>query len=121
VRALPPKRDIAAVSARALLGDGQGSAAYAVLGAGPTTVREQVVVIAEALGESVRLEEVDVDTYRAELLTQLPEPAVERLLQAQGTVPRLPAELATDAVPELLGRPVLTFAEWARDHAADFR
>jgi hypothetical protein len=36
-------------------------------------------------------------------------------------VPPLPAELATDAVPEILGRPALTFAEWARDHAADFR
>jgi len=23
-------------------------------------------------------------------------------------------------VPEILGRPALTFAEWARDHAADF-
>jgi hypothetical protein len=33
----------------------------------------------------------------------------------------LPAELAADAVPEILGRPALTFAAWARDHAADFR
>jgi len=24
-------------------------------------------------------------------------------------------------VPEILGRPALTFAAWARDHAADFR
>ncbi len=36
-------------------------------------------------------------------------------------VPPLPAELAADAVPEILGRPALTFAAWARDHAADFR
>lgn len=115
------ERDIAAVSARALLDEGHGSAAYPVLGPGPTTVREQVAAIAEALGESVRLEEVDVDTYRTELLTQLPEVVVERLLQAHGNVPRLPAELGIDAVPELLGRPALTFAEWARDHAPDFR
>jgi hypothetical protein len=29
------------------------------------TVREQVAAIAAALGEPVRLEEMDVDTYRA--------------------------------------------------------
>jgi len=85
------------------------------------SVREQVAAIAGALGEPVRLEEVDVETYRAQLLTQLPGTIVERVLQDRGSVPQLPAELATDAVPEILRRPALTFAEWARDHAADFR
>jgi uncharacterized protein YbjT (DUF2867 family) len=114
------ERDIAQVAVRALLDDRHRGAAYPVLGAGPVTVREQVAAIAAALGEPVRLEEVDVDTYRAQLPTQLPEPIVERVLQDRGSVPQLPAELAT-AVPEILGRPALTFAEWARDHAADFR
>ena len=115
------ERDIAGVAVRALLDDTQRRDAYPVLGAGPVTVREQVTAIAEALGEPVRLEEVDVETYRAELLTELPEFMVERLLQSRGSVPSLPADLATDAVPEVLGRPALTFVEWARDHAADFR
>jgi uncharacterized protein YbjT (DUF2867 family) len=114
------ERDIAAVAARALLDDAK-DAAYPVLGPGPLTIRDQVSAIAEALGEPVRLQEVDVDTYRADLLTQLPEPLVDLLLRAGGSVHQLPAEVATDAVPELLGRPALTFAEWARDHAADFR
>ena len=115
------ERDIAEVAVRALLDDTQRRDAYPVLGAGPLTVREQVAAIAEALGEPVRLEEVDVDTYRAELLTDLPEFMVDGLIHARGSVPSLPADLATDAVPEVLGRPALTFAEWARDHAADFR
>jgi uncharacterized protein YbjT (DUF2867 family) len=113
------ERDIAQVAVRALLDDRHRGAACPVLGAGPVTVREQVAAIPGALGEPVRLEEVD--TYRAQLLTQLPRPIVERVLQDRGSVPPLPAELATDAVPEILGRPALTFAEWARDHAADFR
>ena len=62
-----------------------------------------------------------MDNCRTELLTQRPEAVVERLLQGRGKVPQAPAALAIDAVPELLGRPTLTFAEWARDHAADFR
>jgi uncharacterized protein YbjT (DUF2867 family) len=115
------ERDIAGLAVRALLDDTHRRDAYPVLGAGPVTVREQIAAIAGALGEPVRLEEVDVDTYRAQLLTQLPGPIVERFLQARGSVPPLPAELATDAVPQILGRPALTFAEWARDHAADFR
>jgi uncharacterized protein YbjT (DUF2867 family) len=104
------ERDIAQVAVRALLDDTHRGAAYPVLGAGPVTVREQVAAIAGALGEPVRLEKVDVDTYRAQLLTQLPGPIVERVLQDRGSVPPLPAELATDAVPEILGRPALTFA-----------
>jgi uncharacterized protein YbjT (DUF2867 family) len=111
--------DIAAVAVRALLHDARHTA-YPVLGAGSVTIRDQVTAIAEALGEPVQLQEIDIDTYRAELLMQLPEPLVERLLQAGGSVPALPADVAVDAVPALLGRPALTFAEWARDHADDF-
>ncbi|HEX3593137.1 MAG TPA: NAD(P)H-binding protein [Pseudonocardiaceae bacterium] len=115
------ERDIAAIAARALLDDTHRRAAYPVLGAGPLTLRKQVAAIAEALGEPVRLTEVDVDTYRRDLLTQLPGYLVERVIHDRGQLPQLPAELGTDAVPDVLGRPALTFAEWARDHAADFR
>src|SRR5580693_6316703 len=111
------ERDIAQVAVRALLDDTHRGTACPVLGAGPVTVREQVAAIAAALGEPMRLEQVDVGTYRAQLLTQLPGPIVEGVLQDRGSVPPLPA----DAVPEVLGRPPLTFAERARDHAADLR
>ena len=114
------ERDIAAVAVQALLDDARSSA-HSVLGPGPLTIRDQVSAIAEALGEPVRLEEVNVDTYRAEQLTQLPAPLVDLLIQGGGSVPELPATVATDAVPALLNRPALTFTEWAHDHAEDFR
>lgn len=115
------ERDIAAIAVRALLDDAHRRAAHPVLGAGPLTVREQVAAIAEALDEPVRLDEVDVDTHRADLLTQLPGFLVDRLIQAGGEVPWLPADGSVDAVPEVLGRPASTFVEWAHDHATDFR
>jgi uncharacterized protein YbjT (DUF2867 family) len=115
------ERDIGAVSVRALVDDSHRGQAYLVLGAGPLTVREQVSVIAAALGEPVRLEVVDVDAYRAELLTQMPAAIVERLIQVRGEVPQVPAEFRVDALPAVLGRPPLSFDEWARDHADDFR
>lgn len=92
-----------------------------MLGAGPLTIRQQVADIAEAIGEPVRFEVVDAGTYRADLLTQLPAPVVDRLVKGHGTIPQLPADLGVDAVPELLGRPALTFREWSQDHASDFR
>ena len=115
------ERDIGAVAARALTDDAHRGHAYLVLGSDRLTVREQVAAIAAALGEPVRLDEVSVDAYRAELMTQLPEVMVERLIEFRGEVPQVPAEIRVDAVPEVLGRPPLTFAEWARDHAGDFR
>lgn len=114
------ERDVAEVAVRALTDDATRRKAYVVPGAGPLTVRQQVDAIAEALGEPVRLDVVDVPTYRAELITQVPEALADRLIQFKGKVPQLPDELRIDAVPELLGRPALSYTEWAREHAADF-
>lgn len=107
--------DIAAVAVRALLDDGLRGGAFPVLGPGPVTIRDQVSAISEAL------DEVDVETYRSELATQLPEFLIEVLIQGRGDVPELSADRGVSAVPELLDRPPLAFARWARDHVADFR
>ena len=115
------ERDVAEVAVRTLTDKTFRDSAYIVPGAGPLTVREQVATIAEALGEPVRLEEVDIPTYRAELVTQVPESLADRLIQFKGEVPQLPADLRIDAVPLLLGRPALSFDVWAREHVADFR
>jgi uncharacterized protein YbjT (DUF2867 family) len=119
----PPvhERDIAAVAVRSLLDDAHRGQAYPIIGAGPVSIRDQVSAIARALGEPVLLEKVDIDTYRAELLKQLPEFLADHVLRSRGSIEQLPAELGVDAVPEVLGRPALTFDEWARDHVADFR
>ena len=115
------ERDVAEVAVRALTDKALRDAAYVIPGAGPLTVREQVAAIAEALGEPISLEEVDVPTYRAELLTQVPESLADRLIQFKGEVPQVPDYLRVDAVRMLLGRPSLSFDVWAREHVADFR
>lgn len=115
------ERDVAEIAVRALIDDAHRSKAYLIPGAGPLTVREQVAAIGEALGETVRVEEVDVQTYRAELLTQVPESLADRLIQFKGEIPQVPAEVRFDAVPKVLGRPPLSYAEWAKEHSADFR
>ncbi len=115
------ERDIADVALASLLDDSHIGATHAVLGAGLSSTRAQVAAIADALGEEVRCEEIDVQTYRSEQLAVLPPPIVDLLLSGRGNVEPPPAELASDAVPDVVGRPALTFSEWARDHVADFR
>ena len=115
------ERDVAEVAVRALTDGALRDKAYTIPGAGPLTVREQVAAIAGALGEPVRLQEVDVPTYRAELITQVPESLADRLIAFKGEVPQLPDHLRIDAVPLLLGRPALSFNLWTREHVADFR
>jgi uncharacterized protein YbjT (DUF2867 family) len=115
------ERDVAGVAARALLDDAHRGQAYLVLGGATLTEREQVEAISHALGEPVRLDVLDVDAYRQELLARLPEVFVEPIIRAGGQVPQVPQDVRVDAVPDVLGRPPRTFAEWARDHVADFR
>ena len=115
------ERDVAEVAVHSLIDDSHRRQAYLVPGAGPLTIREQVAAISEALGEPVCLDEVDVATYRAELLTQIPEKLADRLIQLKGQIPQVPLEFRIDAVPALLGRSALSYAEWAKEHAEDFR
>ena len=113
--------DVAEIAVRALIGKAERCKAYLIPGAGPLTVREQVATIADALGEPVRLQVVNVPTYRAELIKQIPEHLADRLIQFKGEIPQVPADVRADAVPQLLGRVALSFAQWAKDHVADFR
>lgn len=115
------ERDVAEVSVQSLIGDSHRGKAYLLPGAGPLTVREQVAAISDALGETVHIQEVDVATYRAELLTQVPESLADRLIEFKGQIPQVPSNMRVDAVPEVLGRPPLSYHAWAKEHAADFR
>ncbi|MGI5184329.1 SDR family oxidoreductase [Dactylosporangium sp. CA-152071] len=128
--------DIADVAAVALLEDGHHGRAYDVNGPAVITRREQVDAIAAATGRPVRLEVVTAgrarELYRAQggfaaanadfLLGfedysgNVPSADVEATVEATAPVP---VELPT-ATP-VTGRAARTFAEWARDHAADLR
>ncbi|MEV2266190.1 SDR family oxidoreductase [Nonomuraea africana] len=128
--------DIAAVAVAALLEDGHDGAAYTLTGPAPVTVREQVAAIGAALGEPVRYTEVTREEARS-------------ILKAQGGFAAESADLMLGFVDyggaaasgadgyadqdwsallkpwpdgeRVLGRPARSYAEWARDHVADFR
>jgi uncharacterized protein YbjT (DUF2867 family) len=122
--------DIAAVAVLALLEDGHAGRAYDMTGPARVSVREQVAAIAAAIGDEVRLEPVS----REEALRLLTEQGGWAAANgpfllgyegfSEGTeYPEIDVEelVPLPTVERLTGRPARSFAEWAADHADDFR
>ncbi|MFI1169804.1 NAD(P)H-binding protein [Streptomyces sp. NPDC020801] len=131
------ERDIADVAVLALRGEGHTGRAYTVNGPELITRRAQVEHISVALGQEVRLEVVSPQEAREDYLRQGGFAAAnadfllgfedysgaesdpnDQSETAQWTPASLPAMPTAE---EVTGRPARTFAEWARDHADDFR
>ncbi|MFI6869469.1 NAD(P)H-binding protein [Nocardia sp. NPDC050406] len=114
------ERDLAALAITALTEPGHHGQAYEVLGPESPTLREQVQHIGSALDREIAIEVVSVDEARADLRKTVPPFAVEAILAGWQAGLTGPHEVST-IVEEVTGRPGRTFAEWARDHASDFR
>jgi uncharacterized protein YbjT (DUF2867 family) len=128
--------DIAAVAVEALLRDGHHGTAYTITGPAAVTVREQVRAIGAALGEEVRYEEVTREEARALMRAQggFAAESADLMLgfvEYGGDAPETGSGYADQDwsalsrpwpdVEKVTGHPARTFAEWARDHADDFR
>jgi uncharacterized protein YbjT (DUF2867 family) len=117
------ERDIAAVSTRALLDAAHAGHIYVLTGPQSLSQRDRVRLIGEAIGREVRWEEIAPAQVRAGMLAQgLPEDVPDRLLGYWSHLEQEPAPGPSPAAMEqILGRPALTFAQWAAEHAAVFR
>ncbi len=115
------ERDVAAVSALALMDAAHAGHTYELTGPQSLTQRERVRLIGEAIGREVRWEEISPQQARRAMLAQgLPEDVPDRLLGYWSGLEKLPGP-SSDTVEQVLGRPALTFAQWAVEHAAAFR
>ncbi|GAA5194377.1 NAD(P)H-binding protein [Rugosimonospora acidiphila] len=114
------ERDLAALAVAALTGPGHARRAYTVHGPESLTLRRQVEHLGDAIGREVRVEVVSPDEARASLGRIVPPAAVDATLGLWEAGTRAPAEVST-VVEEITGRPGYDFAQWARDHAEDFR
>lgn len=120
-RSLIHERDIAAVGVRALLGDGHAAAVHLLTAPATITQAEQVATIGRAIGRTVAWEESSPEEARERLLAAGADPAfVESALATWARFTTEP-EPVTDTVARITGSPARSFAEWAGDHAADFR
>ncbi|MFL1380856.1 MULTISPECIES: NAD(P)H-binding protein [unclassified Nocardiopsis] len=113
--------DIAAVAGVALTGGGHGGRDLVLTGPQALTPAERARALGEALGSEVAWVHLTPDQERERLRAQgFPEEYVEFGI----TLATDPPEVAARVLPtveEVTGRPALTFAEWAREHADAFR
>ncbi|MGC4902139.1 NAD(P)H-binding protein [Micromonospora echinospora] len=115
--------DVADVAVAALLTDDHVGAAYTVTGPVKVSQAEQVTAIGAAIGVQVRLEELDPAEARTQWLRdgfdeETADWMIALLADAVDGTGALPP---TDTYLRVTGRPPRTFAQWANDHATDFR
>jgi uncharacterized protein YbjT (DUF2867 family) len=120
-RSLIHERDIADVAVSALTSSSHVGAAYELTGPETLTQEEQVRQLGAAVGRDVRWEEMPVEEARASLLARgWDQGFLDHGLAYWASLVDQP-ETVTGAVEEVTGKPARTFAQWATDHAADFR
>ncbi|MEV0371046.1 NAD(P)H-binding protein [Streptomyces sp. NPDC050636] len=115
--------DLADVAAVALL-DRTGAhlgKAHVVTGPESKTVAEQVAEIGQAIGRETRIDQIaEEEAAEAWAGPHLPLEAARELVRLYGESVGEPPYPVSDAVERVTGHPARTFAQWARDHAADF-
>jgi uncharacterized protein YbjT (DUF2867 family) len=114
------ERDVARVAARALKEGGFANGDYVLTGPESLTHSDQVRILGEALGRSLRFEELSPEEFRRETSGSWPPLVVDMLLDAWHASVGLPAYVTT-SVGDLTGSPARTFREWADDHRNAFR
>jgi uncharacterized protein YbjT (DUF2867 family) len=119
-RPLIHERDIADVAVRVLTGEGHAGKAYVLTGPTALTMAEQVTIIGDAVGSRPYAVDQPVDEYRDALAAFTGEEFADSSIAYWASLVDEP-EPATGTVTEITGRPARTFAEWAADHADDFR
>ena len=120
-RSLIHERDIAAVAVLTLLDDHHIGQTYELTGPEVLTQAEQVETIARAVGKTMRIEGLTGDEARQAMLDQgAPAAIANSAVTYWSTLVDNP-EPVTTTVTQLTGRPALTFATWAREHADEFR
>ena len=115
-------RDVAAVGVRALTEAGHENRAY-LLASESLSHAQVAQILSDAIGRSIRYQDIDPQTYRCELeAAGWSADAIETMLGlfAEIRAGRNDDRDATDTLQPLLGRPGIRFREYARDFASHY-
>lgn len=114
-------RDVAAVAAEALTGDGHEEEAYPVTGPRAVTYAEMATVLSDVLGREVEHVRVSMDDAREGMLEAgMPEPLVEGYVSLLRWFDAGGGSEVFDTVETLTGTPARGFEQFAEDHAEAF-
>jgi uncharacterized protein YbjT (DUF2867 family) len=115
------ERDIAAVAVHALRSEKHAQAKYTLTGPQSLTQFDKVQIIGAAIGRPLRFEELSpAEGLQLMIEHGAPEAIARTLLGFQADAVGHAAQISS-AVPDLLGRPALTFSTWAGDHVTAFQ
>lgn len=113
--------DIAEVAVQALRSDAHSGSVHTLTGPQLLDQHEKVRILGAALGRTLSFQELPPEQVRQGMLAQgLPEEVPARLLGSLADYATRPGP-TTRTVEDLLGRPALTFADWAHDNASAFQ
>ncbi|GAB2611007.1 NAD(P)H-binding protein [Kribbella endophytica] len=112
--------DIADVAAAALLDPSYAGTTLELTGPEAVSPRQQAALIAEALGEPVRFEELTRESARERFLRFLPEQVADSTLDILGQPTDAERAVSGD-VERVLGKPARSYADWLTEHVAAFR
>jgi len=112
--------DVAAVGVRALTESGHNEMEYVLTGPQSLTQYEQIASVGEAIGRTLRIEEISADQARREWSATLPVAVVNMLLDAWAAAMGQPA-FVTSTVEGVTGTPARSFIDWARTNASTFQ
>jgi uncharacterized protein YbjT (DUF2867 family) len=118
--ALIAEQDIAAAATRVLLDPGHAGQTYYLTGQQSLTQIQQAEAIGSAIGRPVRFEEVPPEAFRQFAAQRFPAPVVDDLLRRWARSVGRAAGIAPD-LEKLTGRPAITYAQWAAQHADAYR
>jgi uncharacterized protein YbjT (DUF2867 family) len=114
-------RDVAAVAAAVLTGDGHDGKAYVITGPEAITFAEIAQKIGAASGREVKYVEVLFEAAREAMLGQgIPEWQVDGIIELSRFYVAGNAAMVTDVVREVAGKEPITVDQFARDHADAF-
>jgi uncharacterized protein YbjT (DUF2867 family) len=115
------ERDVAEVAARTLVDASHAGRTYVLTGSHGLSQQDRVRLIGAAVGRHLVWEETHpAEVRRAMIASGLPDEAPDRLLGYFADHVRRPGTTSTD-VGTVLGRPPLSFARWAAEHAPAFQ
>lgn len=113
-------RDIAAVTIKALTEPGHDGKAYVLTGPEALSHGEVAAILSQATGKRFVYEDIPPEAYGRELIAKgASEDYAELILNLFARMRRRGTVEPQDDVGRVLGRPAITFAQFARDYATE--
>ncbi|HEX6035204.1 MAG TPA: NAD(P)H-binding protein [Anaerolineales bacterium] len=111
--------DVADVAVTVLTTDGHEGASYALTGPESLTQAEQLKTIGAAIGQQLTFQTITPEQFTQSMRQFMPADIIKMMLDYWSDTVEQP-EAVRPTVEQITGRPGLSLARWAADHASDF-